>query len=121
MNYSPIERRCPVLIFYTQKLRHKLVAHCPNPLKYLLSQPAISGGIARWLLSLSKFDIAVVSLGASMSSFSDLLAQLPSGVCEPFYETFYTRRFVMLTWQTASPSMVLPSSRRRGRSTVICS
>lgn len=67
LNYSPIERHCFAHIFAMQKLRHYFLAHSlhmvtkSNPLRYLISRLVLSGRIARWLLQLSEFDIAVVN------------------------------------------------------------
>lgn len=53
LNYSPIERLYLVLIVYTQKPSHYLLAHRLNlatrfnPLKYVLFRPVMSGCIVR--------------------------------------------------------------------------
>lgn len=64
-NYSAIECNCLALVFATQKLQHYFHAHPvnlitrSNPLRYLLSRPAMSGKTARWLLQLNEFDITL--------------------------------------------------------------
>lgn len=69
--YTKAEINCLALIYYlyaAQKLRHYMLAHKiklvvgANPIRYLLSSPALSGRTARWLLQLSEFDIECVSL-----------------------------------------------------------
>lgn len=51
-----------------------------SPLKYILSRPALSGRVARWLLRLNKFDITAITLrGLQSQALSDLLAQFLSG------------------------------------------
>lgn len=51
-----------------------------NPIRYLLSRPALSGRKARWLLQLSEFDIECVTPKAAIKGqvFADLLASFPS-------------------------------------------
>lgn len=50
-----------------------------NPIRYLLSRPALSGRKARWLLQLSEFDIECVTPKAIKGQvFADLLASFPS-------------------------------------------
>ena len=85
LNYSPMEKHCLALVFTTQKLRHYFLAHKllvvtkSDPIKYLLSRPALSGRIAKWLLLLGEFDISVVQPKAIKSqALSDLLAHFPS-------------------------------------------
>ena len=67
--YTKAEKNCLALISLdaAQKLRHYLLAHKrklvvgANPIRYLLSRPALSGRTARWLLQLSEFDIECVT------------------------------------------------------------
>ena len=50
-----------------------------DPIKFLLSKLALLGRIAKWLLLLGEFDIAVVQPKAIKSqALSDLLAHFPS-------------------------------------------
>lgn len=50
-----------------------------NPIRYLLSRPALSGRKARWLLQLSEFYIECVTPKAIKGQvFADLLASFPS-------------------------------------------
>ncbi len=59
--YTKAERNC--YIYAAKKLRHYMLAHKiklvvgANPIRYLLSRPALSGRTARWLLQLPEFDI----------------------------------------------------------------
>lgn len=92
-NYSAIEHHCLVLVFATQKLLYYFLAHPvnlitrSNPLRYLLSRPAMSGRTARWPLQLNEFDVTVIiSKGLRSQALSDLIAQFPSKKCEPLYE-----------------------------------
>lgn len=68
MNYSCIECHCLPLVFARQKLHHYFLAHPLNfftgfkPLKYLLSNAAMSRHNFRWILQLNGFDIIVVTL-----------------------------------------------------------
>lgn len=92
MNYSAIERHCLASVFATQKLCHYFLAHLDlitrlNPLRYLLSRPAMSGRIAQWLLQLNEFDINVITpQGLRSQALFDLIAQFPSEKCEPLHE-----------------------------------
>jgi hypothetical protein len=62
-NYSPIEKLCLTLIFTLKKLRHymlplqiQLVARA-DPIRYVLSQPALMGRLGKWALLMMEFDI----------------------------------------------------------------
>ncbi|XP_066373242.1 uncharacterized protein [Miscanthus floridulus] len=65
-NYSPIEKLCLALIFFLKKLRHYMLAHeiqlvaRADPIKYLLSQPTLTGRLAKWVLLMTEFDITFV-------------------------------------------------------------
>jgi ribonuclease HI len=65
-NYSPIEKLCLALIFALKKLRHYMLAHevqlvaRADPIKYLLSQPVLTGRLAKWVLLMMEFDITFV-------------------------------------------------------------
>ena len=83
-NYPACEKHCLALVFATQKLRHYFLAHKVNlitnsdPIKYLLSRPALSGRIAKWLLLLSEFDITIMPPKTIKSqALADLLAHFP--------------------------------------------
>ncbi|XP_028089774.1 uncharacterized protein LOC114290082 [Camellia sinensis] len=88
-----IERHCLALVFTAQKLRHYFLAHQihivtrSDPIRYLISRPAITGKVARWLLALGEFEITCVAPKAIKSqALADLLAQIPSGDYEPVNE-----------------------------------
>lgn len=74
------------IIYAAQKFRYYMLAHKiklvvgANPIRYLLSRPALSGRKARWLLQLSEFDIECVTPKAAIKGqvFADLLASFPS-------------------------------------------
>ena len=63
LNYTTIEKACLAVVFCTQKLRHYMLNHTTyliakiDPLKYLLLKVALTGGVAKWVLILSEFDI----------------------------------------------------------------
>jgi hypothetical protein len=65
-NYSPIKKLCLALIFALKKLRHYMLAHeiqlvaRVDPIKYLLSQPALTGRLAKWVLLMIEFDLTFV-------------------------------------------------------------
>ncbi|XP_057836456.2 uncharacterized protein LOC131046688 [Cryptomeria japonica] len=66
LNYSPMEKACLAVIFYSQKLQHYKLSHtvkliCKiDPFKYLLSKTTLIGRMAKWVMLLSKFDIQYV-------------------------------------------------------------
>ncbi|XP_028106499.1 uncharacterized protein LOC114305595 [Camellia sinensis] len=93
VRYTPVERHCLALVFTAQKLRHYFLAHQiqivtkSDPIRYLLSKPALTGKVARWLLALGEFEITCVAPKAIKSqALADLLAQFPSGDYEPVNE-----------------------------------
>lgn len=84
-NYSAMEKHCLSLAFAMQKFRHYLLAHKvfvitrSDPIQFLLTRPALSGRIAKWLLLTSEFDITAVQPKAIKSqALADLLAHFPS-------------------------------------------
>lgn len=96
-----------------QKLCHYLLVHPfnlvikSNPLKYVLSRPAMSRRIAWWPLQLNKFDITIVApKGLRSQALSDILAQLTSGGSEPLYKDLPGHEH--LPSQGALPLMSLP-------------
>ncbi|XP_028116812.1 uncharacterized protein LOC114314529 [Camellia sinensis] len=93
VRYTPIERHYLALVFTAQKLRHYFLAHHiqivtrSDPIRYLLSKPALTGKVARSLLALDKFEITCVAPKAIKSqALVDLLAQFSSGDYEPVNE-----------------------------------
>ncbi|KAG5552566.1 hypothetical protein RHGRI_010597 [Rhododendron griersonianum] len=92
--YTPIERHCLALVFTAQKLRHYFLSFPikvitkSDPVRYLLSRPALTGWVAGWLLTLAEFDISCTTRKPiKCQALSDLLAQFPSGQCEPLEES----------------------------------
>ncbi|XP_028086009.1 uncharacterized protein LOC114286987 [Camellia sinensis] len=86
VRYSPIERHCLALVFAAKKLRHYLLSYPihlmtrSDPIRFLLTRPALSGRPARWLLSLAEYDITCKAPKAIKSqALADLLAHFPSG------------------------------------------
>lgn len=82
--YPKTDRLCLALVFAAKKLRQTMMAHTvhlrtkEDPVKYLLSQPALSRRAARWLLMLSEYDIQCVSQKSSKGqALADLLAENP--------------------------------------------
>ncbi|XP_028073328.1 uncharacterized protein LOC114275489 [Camellia sinensis] len=93
VQYTPVERHCLALVFTAQKLRHYFLTHQnqivtrSDPIRYLLSKPALTGKVARWLLALGEFEITCVAPKAIKSqALADFLAQFPSGNYEPVNE-----------------------------------
>ncbi|XP_028070435.1 uncharacterized protein LOC114272919 [Camellia sinensis] len=93
VRYTPVERHCFALVFTAQKLRHYFLVHqiqivtISDPIRYLLSKPALTGKVARWLLALGEFEITCVAPKAiKTQALADLLAQFPSGDYEPVNE-----------------------------------
>lgn len=93
MNCPLLERHCLALIFVSQKLIYYFLLHPlnlvtkSNPMKYLLSRPALLGRIGRWLLQLSESDIATIAPKWIQSqALLDLLTQLPSDEHEPLHQ-----------------------------------
>ena len=83
-NYSRVEKSCLALVFASQKLRHYFLTHevylmvRDNPVKFLLTQPALSGRAAKWLVKLMEFDIkCVVQKAVKGQALADLLANHP--------------------------------------------
>lgn len=64
--YPAVEKICLALVFAAKKLRHYMLAHKihlisrANPLKYLISQPTMSGRVGKWSLMLMEFYITFV-------------------------------------------------------------
>ncbi|XP_028077305.1 uncharacterized protein LOC114279278 [Camellia sinensis] len=90
IRYSPIERHCLALVFAAKKLRHYLLSYPiylmtrSDPIRFLLTRPALSGRPARWLLSLAEYDITCKAPKAIKSqALADLLAHFPSEKHEP--------------------------------------
>ncbi|GMP66143.1 hypothetical protein CsSME_00026619 [Camellia sinensis var. sinensis] len=88
--YFTIERHCLALVFAVKKIRHYLLSYpihlmtMSDPIRYLLTRPALSDRPARWLLSLAEYDITCKAPKAIKSqALADLLAHFPSGEHEP--------------------------------------
>ena len=85
LNYPSMENYCLALVFATQRLHHYILAHKlmivtrSDPIKFLLSMPALLERIAKWLLLLGEFDIAVVQPKAiKFQALSYFLVHFPS-------------------------------------------
>ncbi|XP_026454366.1 uncharacterized protein LOC113355665 [Papaver somniferum] len=81
LRYPKAERTCLALAHAIQKFRNYLLANRvvlvskANPIKFLLSKPALIGRPAKWLLQMSEFYIAHVPPKAiKVQSVADLLA-----------------------------------------------
>ena len=65
-NYSPIGKLCLALIFALKKLRHYMLAHeiqliaRADPIRYVLSQPVLTGRLGKWAVLMMEFDITFV-------------------------------------------------------------
>ncbi|XP_021827276.1 uncharacterized protein LOC110767920 [Prunus avium] len=82
--YPKTERLCLALVYAAQRLRHYFLAHKlqlmvkSDPVRYLLTRPALSGRLARWLLQLSEFDITCITPSAIKGqAVIDMLALFP--------------------------------------------
>nr|XP_051211944.1 uncharacterized protein LOC127329471 [Lolium perenne] len=83
-NYSPIEKLCLALIFSLKKLRHYMLAlqiHLvarADPIRYVLSQPALMGRLGKWALLMMEFDLTFVPQKAIKGqALADFLAAHP--------------------------------------------
>ena len=83
-NYSSIEKLCLTLIFALKKLRHYMLAHQiqlvarADPIKYVLSQPALMGRLGKWAVSMMEYDITYVPQKAIKGqALADFLAAHP--------------------------------------------
>lgn len=67
LNYSSIEKTCLAVVFATQKLWHYMLTHLVkliakiDPLKYLLNKPTLTRRLAKWVMTLSEFDIEYIN------------------------------------------------------------
>ena len=63
MKYSSIEKRCLALVFASQRLKHYFLTHIVHLvartglIKYVMSQPVLSGRLARWLILFNEFEL----------------------------------------------------------------
>ena len=83
-NYSPIEKLCLALVFALKKLRHYMLAHQiqliarADPIRYVLSQPALMGRLGKWAIFMMEFNITYVSQKAVKGqALADFLAAHP--------------------------------------------
>jgi len=83
-NYSPIEKLCLALIFALKKLRHYMLAHeiqlvaRADPIRYVLSQPVLTGRLGKWAILMMEFDITFVPQKAVKGqALADFLAAHP--------------------------------------------
>ncbi|XP_028123698.1 uncharacterized protein LOC114320834 [Camellia sinensis] len=90
IRYSGIERHCLALVFAAKKLCHYLLSYHihlmtrSDPIRFLLTRPALSGRPARWLLSLAEYDITCKAPKVIKSqALADLLAHFLSRKHEP--------------------------------------
>ncbi|PKU60022.1 putative mitochondrial protein [Dendrobium catenatum] len=82
--YSPIEKHCLTLIFAVQKLCHYMLSYKItliskiDPLKFLMTRPALTGRLARWAIFLLQFKIIYMSQKAVKGqALADFLAAHP--------------------------------------------
>jgi ribonuclease HI len=83
-NYTGIEKLCLALIFSLKKLRHYTLSHevqliaRADPVKYVLSQPALLGRLGKWAVLMMEFDITYVPQKAVKGqALADFLAAHP--------------------------------------------
>ncbi|XP_026416772.1 uncharacterized protein LOC113312231 [Papaver somniferum] len=80
LRYPKAEKTFLDLIHSIQKFRHYLLSNKVvlisryDPVKLLLSKPALIGRPAKWLLQMSEFDITCASLAIKGQAVADLLA-----------------------------------------------
>ncbi|XP_026399857.1 uncharacterized protein LOC113295747 [Papaver somniferum] len=84
LRYPKAERACLALVHAIQRFRHYLLSNRvvlvakDDPIKILMSKPALIGRPAKWLLQISKFDIACVPpKEIKGQAVTDLLAAFP--------------------------------------------
>ncbi|XP_026435185.1 uncharacterized protein LOC113332899 [Papaver somniferum] len=84
LRYPKAERACLVLVQAIQRFRHYLLSNRvvlvakADPIKFLLSKPALIGRPTKWLLQMSEFDIACVPpKEIKGQAVADLLAAFP--------------------------------------------
>ncbi|XP_058211567.1 uncharacterized protein LOC131323740 [Rhododendron vialii] len=79
-----------------------------DPIRYLLSRPALMGWVAQWLLALAEFEIScATSKAIKCQALADLLAQFPSGQCEPLKESLPRDGFEALAANADDPHWML--------------
>ncbi|XP_026420199.1 uncharacterized protein LOC113316193 [Papaver somniferum] len=84
LRYPKAERACLALVHAIQRFRHYLLSNRvvlvakADPIKFLLSKPALIGRPAKWLLQMSEFVIAFVPpIAIKGQVVADLLAAFP--------------------------------------------
>ncbi|XP_026378210.1 uncharacterized protein LOC113272612 [Papaver somniferum] len=84
LRYPKAERACLALVHAIQRFRHYLLSNRvvlvakDDPIKFLLSKPALIGRPTKWLLQISELDIACVPCKAIKGqAVADLLATFP--------------------------------------------
>lgn len=82
--YSLLEKMCYALAWAAKRLRQYMMTHKilliskMDPIKYKFEKPALIGGVARWQMALTEYDIQYVTQKAIKGSvLSDYLAHQP--------------------------------------------
>ncbi|XP_028074192.1 uncharacterized protein LOC114276606 [Camellia sinensis] len=87
-----------------------------DPIRYLLSKPALTGKVARWLLALGEFEITCVASKAIKSqALADLLAQFPSGDYEPVNEELRGEVHAAMASEESFWTLSFDGATRRGK------
>jgi len=104
LNYSPMGRTCLASVFTFQKLRHYMLNQHTNliakidPLKYLLAKEALTSRLAKWVMTLSEFDIVYVDRKAIKGqALADQLAEAPMTDIHPMVSNFLDENLFTLS------------------------
>lgn len=109
--YPAVEKICLALVFAAKKLRHYMLAHKihlisrANPLKYLISQPTMSGRAGKWSLMLMEIFTFVPQKAVKGQALADFLAAHPVPDDSPLAEdvadeeVLVTDAIELPTWQ----------------------
>ncbi|XP_024172199.1 uncharacterized protein LOC112178258 [Rosa chinensis] len=84
LNYPPREKICLALVFAIQKLRHYMQAYTvhlvarADPVKFIMSQPVLTGRMAKWALLLNQYEIIyILAKAVKGQALADFLADHP--------------------------------------------
>lgn len=95
LNYTFIENACLAMVFASQKFCHYMLSHTIklveniDPFKYLLSKASLTRRLAKWVMSLSEFDIHYTDRKDIKGQFIvDQLAEVPLQDRHPIHVEF---------------------------------
>ena len=88
--YSAVEKLCLTLFFASKKLRYYMMPRVTyvisqtDVMKYMLSQPVLSGRIGKWIVSLIEFNLEYVpQKSVKGQALANFLADHPNGIETP--------------------------------------